>query len=285
MKSKAIKDLDQLNDQDLVVQVSEGLELIYEHIQAIEADVKILAEQNKPCGFNILLSFFKEESAKFLILFDAIRCPRVPPGNFTKQLARFNDHLAKGIYTKVYEYRPVDFKEIREAIKKECHEYYLDGPNDCDWIFKNEITQTREEQIYVDYVENEGDHYWLSPKRYYHPELHPSTFYLAPSVYKVASALWNAGCAKPDALLSIAKNWRLIELSDDFHRTKLRALNTKTLEELDEKKLLNTQDPKHLTIIIDKWMFPLHSLNIRMIKIDKEALKEIRGGQFYNIFY
>lgn len=285
MKSKAIKDLNQLSDKDLVVQVAEGLEFIYEHIQSIEADVKFLAEQNKPCGFNILQSFLKEESAKFLILFDAIRCPRVPPDNFTKQLARFNDHLAKGIYSRVYEYSPADFKEIREAIERECHEYYLDGPNDCDWIFKNEIIQTREEQIYVDYVENEGDHYWLSPKRYYHSELHPSTFYLSPSVYDVASALWNVGCAKPDALLSVAKNWRSIEFSDDFHWTKLRDLNIKTLKELDEKKLLNTQEPKYLSIIIDKWMFPLHSLNIRIINVDKEALKEIRDRQFFNMFY
>jgi len=285
MKSKAIKDLDQLSDKDLVVQVSEGLEFIYEHIQSIEADVEFLAKQNKPCGFNILQSFLKEESTKFLILFDAIRCPRVPPGNFTKQLARFNDHLAKGIYSRVYEYRPVDFKEIREAIERECHEYYLDGPNDFDWIFKNEIIQTREEQIYVDYVENEGDHYWLSPKRYYHPELHPSTFYLAPSVYDVASALWNVGCTKPDALLSIAEIWRSIELSDDFHWTKLRGLNIKTLEKLDEKKLLNIQESKYLSIIIDKWLFPLYSLNIRIINVDKEALKEIRDKQFFNMFY
>lgn len=277
--------MDQLSDKDLFVQVSEGLDLIYEHIQAIEADVKYLAEQNKPCGFNILQSFLKEESAKFLILFDAIRCSRNQSGNFTKQLARFNDHLAKGIYTKVYEYRPIDFKEIREAIEVECHEYYLDGPNDYDWIFKNEVIQIREEQIYVDYVENEGDHYWLSPKRYYHPELHPSTFYLAPSVYEVATALWNVGCAKPEALLSISKIWRSIELSDDFHFTKLRALNIKTLEKLDEEKLLNTQEPKHLSTIIDKWMFPLHSLNIRIIKIDKEALKETRDKKFFDMYY
>jgi len=285
MKSKAIKDLNQLKDKDLVVQVSEGLDYIFEHIQSIEADVKFLADQNKACGFNIARSVLKEESAKFLILLDAIRCPRVPNDNFTKQLARFNDHLAKGIYSLVYEYRPVDFKEIRKSVERECHKYYLDGPNDFDWIFRNEILQAREEQIYVDYVENEGKHYWLTPKRYYHPELYPSLLYLAPSVYEVASALWNVGCTKPAALLSIAKIWRTLELSDDFHWPKLRDLNIKTLEQLDKQKLLNTQESKYFSIIIDKWMFPLHGLNIRIINVDKETLKEIRDRQFFNMFY
>jgi len=236
MKTKAIRDLNQLSDNDLVAQVSEGLELIYGHIHSIEADVKFLAEKNKSCGFNILESVLKEESAKFLILFDAIRCPRVPPDNFTKQLARFNDHLAKGIYSLVYDFRPADFKEIRKAIERECHEYYLDGPNDFDWIFRNEILQTREEQIYVDYVESEGEHFWLSPKRYHRPEMHRFTSYLIPSVYNVASALYHTGCTKPDALLCIANIWRSFEFYDDFDWSKfitLRRRGKKLIESLD----------------------------------------------------
>lgn len=285
MKAKAIKDLNQLSDSDLVVQASEGLDLIFEHIRSIEADVKFLADQNKTCGFNILEHVLKEESAKFLILLDAIRCPRIPPDNFTKQLARFNDHLAKGIYSLVYDFRPAYFKEIRDAIERECHEYYLDGPNDFDWIFRNEILQTREEQLYVDYVENDGEHYWLTPKRYYHSEMYTSTFYLTPSVYDVASSLWYAGCTKPNALLSIANIWRSIELSDDSHWSTLRDLNIKTLEELDKLNLLNAEKPKYISTIIDRWLFPLHGLDIRIIKVNKDKLKETRDHQFFNMFY
>jgi hypothetical protein len=285
MKSKAIKDLSQLSDKDLVIQVSEGLELIIDHSLFVEADVQYLAEKNKQCGFNILEAVLKEEAAKFLIILDAIRCPRIPPDNFSKQLNRFNDHLAKGIYALVYDYRPADFGEIHRAVERECHEYYLDGPNDFDWIFRNEILQAREEMIYVDYIESDGDHIWLTPKRYYHPEMSLFTHYLRPQVVEVANALWKAGCTKPDALQLLANNWRSIQMTDDFSWYELKKLNVKTLEDLDKNHLLNTQDEAVCSTIIDKWLFPLYSLDIRIIQVDKEKLKETREQSSFNMYY
>lgn len=285
MKAKAIKDLSQLSDNDLFIQVSEGLEHIINHTMAIEADLKFLAEQNKKCGFNILESVFKEETAKFLILIDAIRCPRKPPENFSKHLARFNNHLPKGIYSRVYNYRPPDFGTIRRVIEQECKEYYLDGPNNFDWIFRNEILQMREENIYVDYIESEGNHIWLSPKRYYHPESYLSVSYLRPVVFEVASALWHAGCTKPDALSSIAKTWRSIQMTDDFNWMQLKDYNIQTLMNLQEVNLLETQDNKIWHTIIDKWLFPLHSLDITLNKNDKKELKEARDQKFFEEFY
>ena len=285
MKSKAIGDLNQLSDTDLVTQVSEGLELIVEHFLSVEKDVRFLAEQNKQCGFNILETVFKEEVAKFLILIDAMRCPRVSSDHFSKQLRRFNCHLAKGIYALVYDYRPMDFGEIRRAVEKECHEYYLDGPNGFDWVFKNEIRQLREENIYVDYIESDGKHTWLTPKRYYHPEMSSVTHYIRPGVVEVATALWKAGCTKPDALKLLMSIWRSIRMSDDFSWQELRELNIKTLEELDKSNLLNTQDDAVCSVIIDRWLFPLYSIDIKIKEINIEKLKEIREQRFFNMYY
>lgn len=216
---------------------------------------------------------------------DAIRCPRVPPNNFSKQLGRFNDHLAKGIYALVYDYRPGDYGDIHRAVVRECHEYYLDGPNDFDWIFRNEILQMREENIYVDYIESDGEHMWLTPKRYYHPDMSSFTHYLRPAVMEVATALWKAGCTKPEALQLLIRIWRPIKMSDDFSWHELREVNIKTLEELDEKNLLNTQDDTVCSVIIDRWLFPLYSLDIRIIKVNKEKLKETREQGLFNMYY
>jgi hypothetical protein len=41
----------------------------------------------------------EEEAGKFLILFDAARCPRLWLGHHLK---KFNDQLAKGIYADAY---------------------------------------------------------------------------------------------------------------------------------------------------------------------------------------
>lgn len=285
MKAKAIRDLSQLNDENLFKEVSEGLELIIEHASHIETDARFLTEQKKGCGYNILKAILKEEAAKFLILLDAVRCPRVPPDNFAKQLSRFNDHLAKGIYALTYRLRPTKFAEIREIVKTECREYYLDGPNDVDWIFRNEILQRREETIYVDYIESDGDHIWLSPKRYYHPDMATFTFYLSPQILEIANALWKVGCTKPEALSVVAKKWRSIQMTDDLSWQELRDFNYQTLEDLKKEKLLQEQSESVYSTIIDRWLFPLYSLDIRIIKVDKSKLREIREQSSFDMYY
>lgn len=285
MKTKAIKDLSQLTDPYLFTQVSEGLNLIFDHMVSIEADVQYLIEQKRQCGFNILEAILKEEAAKFLILLDAIRCPRVPPDNFSKQLGRFNDHLAKGIYALIYDFCPGTFGDLYQMIKRECHEYYLDGPNAVDWIFKNEILQTREEHIYVDYIASEGEHMWLTPKRYYLPEMAIFTSYLRPQVVKVVTSLWRAGLAKPDALSLLANNWRALQMTDDFTWRQLRECNIKTLDNLEKNNLLTTQDEAVCATIINEWAFPLYSLDIRIIKVDQENLKATRERHNFDSYY
>jgi len=285
MKAKAIKDLCQLTDADLFKEVSEGIDLIIDHASQVEKDAKFLAEHKKKCGLNILKAIIKEEAAKFLILLDAIRCTKVPPEKFTKQLQRFNDHLAKGIYSLVYDTRPAHFKEIHELVESECHEYYLDGPNDVDWIFRNEILQKREEHIYVDYIESDGDHFWLTRKRYYHPDISPIIFYATPKILEVAYALWKIGCTKPDSLSIIAEQWRTVEISDDSSWQEIRKLNHHTLEKLASKNLIIEQPDSVHSTIIDNWLFPLHSLDIRIIKVDKSHLKEARDKAFFQMYY
>lgn len=285
MKEKAIKDLCQLTDADLFKEVSEGLDLIIDHASQVEKDANFLAEHKKKCGLNILKAIIKEEAAKFLILLDAIRCPRVPPEKFVKQLQRFNDHLAKGIYSLVYDTRPAHFKEIHELVVSECHEYYLDGPNDVDWIFRNEILQKREEHIYVDYIESDGDHFWLTPKRYYDPDISPIIFYATPKILEVAYALWKIGCTKPDSLSIIAKQWRTVDISDDSSWQQLRKLNHHTLAKLASKNLIIEQPDSAHSTIIDNWLFPLHSLDIRIVKVDQSNLKEVRDKALFKMYY
>jgi AbiV family abortive infection protein len=247
--------------------------------------VQYLIEQKRNCGFNILESILKEEAAKFIILMDAIRCPRVPSDNFSKQLGRFNDHLAKGIYALIYDFYIGAFGDLHQIIERECHKYYLDGPNGVDWIFRNELLQMREEKIYVDYIESERQHMWLTPKRYYHPEMALYTNYLRPQIVEVAMALWKAGLTKSDALSTLANNWRELQITNEFTWLQLRECNIKTLEDLEKNNLLNTQEELVCTTIIDKWSFPLYSLDIRIIKVDQDKLKDTRDRHYFELYY
>ena len=98
MRPKAIKDLAQFKDSALFSVVAEGLTSIHENATRIEDAARILNEKRNIRCARILESIAKEEAAKYLILLDAIRCPRKPDDRFSKHLSKFNQHLAKGLY-------------------------------------------------------------------------------------------------------------------------------------------------------------------------------------------
>lgn len=285
MRSKAIKDLCQVKDVDLFKEMAEGLDLIVNHVLQIKADSIYLSQNGKPCGYNILEAIAAEEASKVLVLLDCIRCPRTNTDVFAKQLQKFNDHLAKGIYAYLYGLKPATFGDVRKIVKSHCHEYYLDGPNDFDWIFRNEILQSREEKIYVDYVENDGEHVWLTPNRYYLHEIGQEGIHLIPDTIEVAEAWWKAGGTSPKALAVIAKKWRTTLMTDDFHWANLRKLNIETLELLQSHGCLKEVGSKYYTTIIEKWLFPLYDLDISLIKTDKGELKRVREVRFMDMFY
>lgn len=276
MRVKAICDLNQLSDKDLFKEVSEGMSCIIENSTKIYSDARKLIEKRGHRGYQILRNVASEEAAKFMILLDAIRCDRPSSDEFSKQLKKFNDHLAKGIYAEYYEIKPADFKEVLRWVDNERQEYYLDGPNDVDWIFHNWTLQQREERIYVDYMENDGEHQWLSPERYDTMLESRLSFELVPKVIQLSATLYSLGISKPKALELIASKWRPIKMDDSFSWQDLRTLNKETLEELENKRLLENSNESTKRDIIDNWLFPIYSIKIRIVEVNKKKLREIQ---------
>ena len=168
MRERAIVELDKLHGKDFFEKIAEGMETVLENAQTIHSHACKLKEQGLIRGARILNIIAEEEAAKYLILLDAVRCPR-KDNMLINHLKHFNDHLAKGIYVVCCKLRPAHFKELREYIDMERERYYLDGPNDVDFIFYNQILQNREDTFYVDYAdftEDGEDNKWISPKKY-----------------------------------------------------------------------------------------------------------------------
>lgn len=90
MRARAFADLSQLSDPDFFQEISEGLQLIARNVGAIDADSRTLVEADRGRGARILHAFAAEEAGKYLILLDAVRCPRVPPERFVAQLHKAN---------------------------------------------------------------------------------------------------------------------------------------------------------------------------------------------------
>ncbi len=213
-----------------------------------------------------------------LILLDAVRCPRDKEKSRT--LGYFYEHLAKGIYAQVCKWNPADFAEVVRGVKRERVEYYLDGPNDVDWIFPNRITQQREDELYVGYVhddsdeEEQGERYWVYP---HNDDLLDDLFgYRTASVIDVARALHRVGATAPAALTVVAEVWRPVEVRSEMRFDELERLNWRTLEVLEERGLLAAAPAEVHAVIRRRWPFPLWPLDLRVREVKKERLREVQ---------
>lgn len=230
-------------------------------------------DARKPQCYTIVRMFVEEEAAKFLILMDAARCPRTPAGILTRQLGNFNQHLAKGLYSRYYSYVLMSLQAANVHLERNRLALYLDGPNDVDWIFRNDIIREREEAVYVDYVATDQGHAWHCPD----PErLRIYMWNRQPNVLGVARALRAAGLCSPASLRVIADYWRGIALDEGVEGFRTRELNHRTLQLLDEANLLRRRPQSDYQFIVNEWRLPLYPLDLGKIDVDPQELRRIQ---------
>lgn len=269
MRTKAIRDLVQLPDQAFFEEVSRGLAIVLNHASKLFVAAERVASSDRTAG-EILAAVAEEEAAKFLILVDAVRCPRSPSARFGKQLGRFNDHLAKGLYASAYSMAPGTLSDLRSYLDWYRSDFYLDGPNDVDWIFPNEIKYQREARFYVDYAAADDGNDWLDPRRY---EEVISIDAYEPRALAVSKELSRAGITHPHALRIVAETWRGQDVWN-LNWDQIVDLNAQTLEEIRKRDLLS--DPG---IPVDHWQFPLYDLDLTIIEVDRNALRQRQASE------
>ncbi len=168
----------------------------------------------------------------------------------------------------------MNFGELRGHIERDLRAFYLDGPNDVDWIFTNSLNAEREQALYVDYYRNDdGGHFWQSPLDLDEPIC---GWARVPSVAKVVKALQAAGVGSADALTHVAASWRGVAVHDQMHYGELYRLNHQMLVTLDEKGILLACPQETYHEILDRCPFPLHSMDLELRETDLEKLREGR---------
>ena len=276
MRRRAILDLAQYSDVHFFNEVSEGMLLIHENALRLYEGVRTLVNSQNFRGARALETIAKEEASKYLILIDAIRCPRKNNDKqFRNQLLKFNKHLAKGIYAESADWKPANFKEVKEGVYQLCEDYYLDGPNDVDWIFENWIIWQREESFYVDYIEYDEEHRWVTPRSY---EDISSAFFFrtAPKVIRLVDALHHVGFSEPKALAIVSNLWRPFIIYDETSWKEVEKHNIKTLQKLEDEAVLENIENIYYNTVVQEWCFPMYTLPMIMSGIKPESLKEIQ---------
>ena len=274
MRVRAIKDLSRLSDPRLFEEIACGLDLVMKNVARLVAGAATLRESNQVHAGRVLSALADEEAAKYLILLDAVRCPRKPPHLLPGQLSRFNEHLAKGLYARASGYRPVRLKDLQDYIDHDRDSHYLDGPNDVDYIMRNEIIQGREGLLYVDYVQYDEDYHWTDPSRFEDmlavlPESHSG---------QVARSLHSSGLGGPEALATIASVWRSATIDADTHIQAIWKLNHQTLTALEAKALLKAQPQDVYAWIVQNWQFPMYGLDLSEIRVELDDLRGRRNN-------
>jgi AbiV family abortive infection protein len=275
MRPRATSKLASLPEDKLMPILAEGLPLIAEHVAALTNSAEHQAGLSAVRGANAIQVVATEEAGKYLVLLDAVRCARASQKIKARQLQRFGDHLAKGIYAKVTDWSPATFGEILGYIDQLRQSHYLDGPSDMDWIFRNEIEAEREELLYIDYVETDEGDRWVSPQQW-RDSLGVS---YTPDAIRLIAAMNRAGFAKPETLSIIVDVWDGFIPSADTHWQVVRNLNVRTLNRMSAAGIdIELEDAR---MICDRWPFPLHHADLQLIRVDPEDLRrQQREGAF-----
>ena len=251
-KPRQIKRLYDLSNDDFLSHVADGVNLAMENAHSYLHSADALAGCDPGRAVAHLRSVAEEEAAKVLILIDAVRCPRRADTNemFSRQLGYFGNHLARGVYAWYACNNPATFEEAREIVDSALQSRYYDG-EEGELEYRNWILGDREETLYVDYVEENGECFWVSPKQM---DTMTACAHPGPSqVVDLADALVRLGCGMVAGLKIIADIWQPLVISDRLSWFEYKEHNVRAVRSLSNVGLSERAEDYHRRIVIDGW--------------------------------
>lgn len=269
MQARALKRLMQLRLGKRLDAISEGLGLLVEQVATLNGDLALLAEAKRQRGLEMLSAQADEEAAKVLILLDAVRMDQRDERALARALGRFYDHLARCIYVEMAEMSPADLGEVRRLVETMRPSHYLDGPNEVDWIFPNQLLARREQSLYVDYVhEEEGDR-WVTPAT--------NDGFLLPrpmsAIRELVGALHRLGCTSSTGLMIIGEAWKGATLDDGTRWTEVAAISRSIVERLVDEGIAHAEaTPQDTTRVIEQWPFPMGAVDLSELRVSRSEL-------------
>ena len=277
---RAVQDLASLDDCALFAEIAEGIDLILRNVNRFDSAARHLSAGNHRGIASIIGGFAAEEAAKVLILLDAIRCPRKYEDKRKRTLLRFYNHFAKGLYVEVCDWRVTDFQYLINAINGQRDKYYLDGPNDVDWIMKNWITSERERKLYVDYVRYFEAGGQQPVSRWQEPFDALDLRYRPRTIVGLAIALGCLGMTTPAGLAVISDVWRPWRPEPVTTRYELREKIRESIVAAQKIGIGIESMGQEARTVIESWSFPLWDADLKEIPSEIDDLREIQKARW-----
>lgn len=280
MQVRRLKAIFQVSEPRRFAELEVGLAQLGRSVMALAADAELLTEARRFQGAAVLQGFADEEAAKALILLDIARCGWTDAASVSSCMAAFYNHLSRGLYAEVYAGRPADLEDIRKYVDALRRQFYLDGPTGIDWVFRNSVIDDRETALYVDYVQTqEGECYWTGPEtRAAIDDWSHMREYRPGMVVRLVAAMSRLGLLTEMGLQVTREVWAGNSVDvDSMKSSDLLALNEAVVEALFNRGAA-PEDADHVDVIdvIQRWTFPLSSLDLTEEKVKPKDLVEAR---------
>lgn len=250
--------------------------LAVEGLLNIGANVASLAKELEKCtsagafrAARLTYNVGREEAGKFLILIDAWRAPGAKQRVISRQFERAGIHLAKMIYAQIADYSISSQAELQRAVRSHRQGLYLDGPNDYDFIFRNDLLWERESAMYVDLVDSEGELEWWTPSDY-------AMAISVPYPMRLVTYLLGTELVSEYGLAVLSESWKGFDPHRDSRASEWTERTVKALSAFPDKNIKNGRLTKSASFIARQWPMPMVELEVEEEVVSLEKLQADR---------
>ena len=258
----------QMAHGDRLMFLAEGLPKILASAQSLWCASRRLGNE-MPREAGVLRGFADEESAKALILIDAVRCPKHRVSSRLGAIVDwFYSHLARLIYAESVLFRPINVSHLQEFVDLSRKDYYLEGFAGKE-VVPNSHLFKRESLLYADVVAREsGGLTWNNPLEIIDQSDSAATEEYPPPSLVLVEAMEMLGMFTPRGLKATSEVWDNVEFASQEDCSIARDLMRDQVDCLVRKKLPrgNSVNP-YLQTLFDYWQLPMYNLDFKKISV------------------
>jgi hypothetical protein len=189
----------------------------------------------------------------------------------------FYDHLARLLYAKACNMRPVTTEQLQQYVNYDRKTHYLEGDYG-EYIMPNSELFTREAQLYADIAAYEDKElFWNVPHSYSHGF---SLLRFDPPAVQVLGALSALGVFSETGLTVISDVWGQTEFVGDVGAEASDELIKLMVGRLIEKNLPQQHAKQDdVGLLYHAWQFPMYNVELTKVQVTLEELNAEREAQ------